>query len=80
MAGAPSNFRASRFLDDNGITGGLANRESVNIATIDERERRRERINLVSAEAEQNLLQHLDDGEPSIFSIVKSEVTKHSSK
>lgn len=78
MAGAPSNFRAGRYLDHNGITGGDLSHTSVNATPDQEHElQRQQRQMLVSAEAADSLLRQLDDGEPTILSVAKKEITKH---
>lgn len=73
MSGAPSNFRADRYLDQNGISGGPATAEDVNITYEDT-------PTLVSEEAERSLLRQLDSAEPGILKFTKDRVHKYSSK
>lgn len=73
MSGAPSSFRAARYLDNNGISGGAATAEDVNITYDDS-------PTLVSEEAERSLLRQLDSADPGILKFTKEKVHKYSSK
>ncbi|KAL6784552.1 SULTR1A [Auxenochlorella protothecoides x Auxenochlorella symbiontica] len=76
MSGAPSNFNARRFLDENGISGGDATAHDTSLSYETEPRPRK----LVSSEAELSLLKQLDGGDPSIAHVVSYQFNKHRHK